>query len=88
MIRPNPYARTDYQTNRRLVLEAAGWRCQWPGCTNVATTADHITPLALGGTHHLSNLRASCRACNSRGGVKITNALRARRRIGRRSRDW
>ena len=71
------------------MLEAAGWRCQMqPGCPNPATTADHVIPLSQGGTHDMWNLRAACRKCNSQGGVKITNQLRAERRVGRRSRRW
>jgi 5-methylcytosine-specific restriction endonuclease McrA len=84
----NPYGSTLYQRNRRLVLEAAGFRCEWPGCLNAATTADHIIPLDQGGSHAISNLRASCLACNSRGGAAITNERRRGRRMGRLSREW
>jgi 5-methylcytosine-specific restriction endonuclease McrA len=82
------YHRASYQRVRPLILEAAGYRCQWPGCTNPATTVDHVTPLAHGGTNHPSNLRASCQACNSRGGMKIVNEMRLARRLGARSRTW
>jgi 5-methylcytosine-specific restriction endonuclease McrA len=82
------YSRSDYKANRLAVLSAAGWRCQWPGCTNRATTADHVIPLARGGTNDTWNLRASCWSCNSKGGVAITNEIRRAKRVGRRSRRW
>jgi 5-methylcytosine-specific restriction endonuclease McrA len=82
------YHRRAYQRARRVVLEAAGWRCQWPGCSNRATTVDHVTPLAYGGSNDPANLRASCQACNSRGGAAISTENRRRRIIGRRSRPW
>jgi 5-methylcytosine-specific restriction endonuclease McrA len=82
------YSRKEYQVNRRLVLEASGGRCQWPNCDRPARTADHIKPLRQGGTNDITNLRASCGNCNSKGGADITNELRRARRIGRRSRRW
>jgi len=80
----NPYRHALYRKNRALVL-AASPVCQWPGCTALATTADHITPLAKGGTNELTNLRSSCVKHNSQGGAAIVNE---RRTIGRRSRNW
>ncbi|MBM3190985.1 MAG: HNH endonuclease [Chloroflexi bacterium] len=35
-------------------------------CGYPATVADHIVPLAQGGTHEATNLRALCRACHER----------------------
>jgi 5-methylcytosine-specific restriction endonuclease McrA len=85
----DPYKQRIYQTNRKLILDAAGYRCQMqPGCPNVATTADHVIPLSAGGTHDLWNLRASCSRCNSQGGARITNQIKQARRVGRRSRRW
>jgi 5-methylcytosine-specific restriction endonuclease McrA len=83
------YHRASYRNVRPLVLEAAGYRCQMtPGCLNPATTVDHVIPLSAGGTNHPSNLRAACRGCNSRGGMKIVNELGRARRLGARSRTW
>jgi 5-methylcytosine-specific restriction endonuclease McrA len=82
------YHRANYRNMRGVVLEAAGYRCQWPGCNNPATTVDHVIPLSAGGSNDPHNLRASCGGCNSRGGAAITNELRRARRIGRRSRRW
>lgn len=75
-----------YKTNRLICLTRDKWRCHW--CGGQANTADHLTALAHGGSHALENLVASCRACNSRGGAKITNEVKAGRVIGRRSRSW
>jgi 5-methylcytosine-specific restriction endonuclease McrA len=90
MTSSDPYASTLYKNNRRLVLERAGYRCQIraPGCHGLAVTADHVLPLAAGGSHDLYNLRAACRHCNSVGGAAITNRLKAARRLGRGSRRW
>jgi hypothetical protein len=43
--RDGRYASSTYQKNRKLVL-AASDRCQvrLPGCTGIATTADHVLP--------------------------------------------
>jgi 5-methylcytosine-specific restriction endonuclease McrA len=82
------YNSAEYKVNRRAVLDRAGWRCEWPGCTNPANTADHITPLDQGGTNALDNLRASCKACNSRGGQLLSRDARAKHRVGHRSRRW
>ena len=81
------YHQQAYRGQRAAVLEAAGWLCQvrLPGCTVRATTVDHVMPLAYGGTNDRWNLRASCAACNSRGGVAITNERKRLRLIGRRS---
>lgn len=85
---PSPYDSAEYHANRLIALARANYRCEWPGCTNPASTADHIIPLALGGSHDLTNLRASCQACNSRGGAALSNEARRARRLGRRSRKW
>ena len=67
------YNQRAYKRNRITVIAAAGGRCQvnLPGCTHHATTADHITAVAMGGGNDLANLRAaSCRACNSSLGAR------------------
>jgi 5-methylcytosine-specific restriction endonuclease McrA len=82
----NPYGSRLYQRNRRAVLDAAGWRCHW--CGQPATTADHVHPLAYGGTHDQANLVPSCVSCNASRGTEITNERKAAKRLGRRSRRW
>jgi 5-methylcytosine-specific restriction endonuclease McrA len=82
----DPYKSPQYCCNRLEVLQAAGWRCQI--CGGIATTADHVLPLALGGSHDVSNLRPLCRRCDSRLGADLTNEIKARRRPGRQSRRW
>lgn len=61
------------QALTRLVLETMGRECavRLPGCTRVATTRDHIIPVAQGGTDSLANLRPACKSCNSKRGVRI-----------------
>jgi 5-methylcytosine-specific restriction endonuclease McrA len=78
VVTPDPYKSQDYRRNRLAVLEAAGWRCQI--CGAQAATADHVLPLALGGSHDVSNLRPLCRRCNSRLGADLANEIKARRR--------
>lgn len=62
---------------RRVVLERDEYRCRVPTavgvpCLAYATTVDHITPRARGGTDDLGNLRAACRDCNlSRGAGEV-----------------
>jgi 5-methylcytosine-specific restriction endonuclease McrA len=72
---------------RRMVLVRDGRVCQMrqPGCTGVATTVDHVVPLALGGTDHPSNLRAACAACNTRSGAALASHDG---RLGSQSRRW
>ncbi|MFD8101933.1 AAA family ATPase [Nocardia fluminea] len=59
------------------VLERDGTLCvlQRPGCTHIATTADHIVPRSLGGDPwDLENGRPSCRPCNSSRGNGLAGA--------------
>lgn len=67
----------------RTVLEHYGAMCwlQLPGCTRLATTKDHVTPVAQGGDDSLDNLRPACATCNSKrrdlsisgtGGINVT----------------
>jgi 5-methylcytosine-specific restriction protein A len=71
----------------------AGWRrisaevtasapcCHWCGggfTTDNPATADHIVPVARGGTHDRSNLVAACRRCNSRRGGQMRKRKKSR----------
>lgn len=71
--RPSRHLRypPEYEANRLIALERDNYECQLrlAGCTDVATTADHITPRHLGGGHDLGNLRAACSHCNSARGA-------------------
>jgi 5-methylcytosine-specific restriction protein A len=60
---------------RLYVLARDNYLCQikLKGCTTTATTADHIVPLADGGTHDPDNCRAACLHCNSSLGAQLAN---------------
>jgi len=55
-------------------------------CTNCngvyALEIDHKIPLALGGTHHLSNLRILCRSCNQRAAIRNLGAEKMEKFLG------
>jgi hypothetical protein len=60
----------EWQRIRLRVLERDAYECQVTvGCGRPATAVDHIIPRSRGGTHHLDNLRATCKPCNSRRGA-------------------
>lgn len=59
--------------NRVTVYERDNWLCRLCGFVidsslrfpnNMAATLDHITPLALGGTHTYENVQAAHALCN------------------------
>ncbi|MFC8387059.1 AAA family ATPase [Nocardia sp. NPDC057272] len=59
------------------VLSEYGTLCvlQRPGCTTIATTADHIVPRSLGGDPWaIENGRPACRSCNSSRGNGLGGA--------------
>ncbi len=62
----------DYERNRLIVLAGnpVCWICGQAG----ADSADHVIPVALGGSHALSNLKAAHLSCNLRRGAELTNA--------------
>jgi 5-methylcytosine-specific restriction endonuclease McrA len=65
------------QLSKRVITEERVCWLQLPGCTRIATTADHIHPIT---THpHLalirSNCHAACKSCNYRRGDTPVNQL-------------
>ena len=63
----HPYNSRQWRGTSAQVIFRDRHQCQikGPHCTGLATTTDHIYPVAAGGTSDLSNLRAACRNCNS-----------------------
>lgn len=62
------YASATWRRVRLIVLARDKWVCRIrvAGCTNTATTVDHIVPLDQGGAwYDTRNLRAACVHCNS-----------------------
>jgi 5-methylcytosine-specific restriction protein A len=58
-----------YRRNRAAVLASGPHPCAW-GCGRVATTVDHVVPLARGGDSGTGNLMPSCKSCNSSRGAR------------------
>lgn len=54
----------------RAVWDRDGWECRECG-SHCDLTVDHITPVVLGGTDDMDNLRTLCRSCNSRKGARV-----------------
>jgi 5-methylcytosine-specific restriction endonuclease McrA len=87
----NPaYQSREYRLNRKYVLANSDGRCaiRGPGCTGLATTADHRVALALGGDHSIGNLVPACRHCNCGAGRRIALVRKATAGLGHRSRRW
>lgn len=59
---------SEHKTWRRAVLQRDGHQCQLrePGCTGVATQADHKIPVAWGGNETLDNGQGACESCHQR----------------------
>ena len=60
-----------YGSRWRRISERQRARVPWcevrlPGCTRVATAADHIVPLAQDGKSTARNARSACTSCNNR----------------------
>ena len=49
---------------RARVLRRDNNTCQY--CGAPATEVDHVVPVSRGGSHHTSNLAASCSGCNAK----------------------
>lgn len=52
----------------RRVLKRDRYVCQYEGCSERATTVDHVLPLCQGGKTSWQNLVAACLPCNQRKG--------------------
>ena len=54
---------------RKAVMERDAYVCVY--CGDAATDCDHVYPWSNGGTHHVTNLVASCERCNSIAGARV-----------------
>jgi 5-methylcytosine-specific restriction endonuclease McrA len=73
-----PYQRKGWRVLRQRVLERDNYECQirGPGCTTVATQADHFVPINFGGARYdETNVRASCEHCNKAREYQGRNAV-------------
>ena len=86
VIEPPRHKRPSGRPWRRLVAAIVArdsgvcWICHLPG----ATSADHLVPLADGGSNDPENLAAVHIYCNSARSARRSTALRAQRRRQRR----
>jgi 5-methylcytosine-specific restriction endonuclease McrA len=70
----------EYNRNQAIVVSTPGecWLCGEDAKPNDPWTADHIIPLALGGSNKLSNLAKAHLSCNSRRGQALGHARHPR----------
>jgi hypothetical protein len=74
-----------YEKRRDAVLGGA-CELRLPGCTGIATTADHVIPVVAGGAD--GELRGACSFCNSsRGDGSRTGGRGSREDLGTHAQD-
>jgi 5-methylcytosine-specific restriction endonuclease McrA len=76
-----------WKKTRARVFAAKGRSCHW-GCGRYANTVDHLVPIALGGSHDLSNLVPACGTCNYRRGASLGGRILSARRNGQPIQPW
>lgn len=66
---------------RIRVMKRDRFSCTYCGVsgTEAELEIDHIIAIAKGGSHHISNLTTSCRACNQDKGTKTMRPMRQER---------
>lgn len=57
----------------KSLLELYGNRCLCCGRIDVPLCADHVVPIAKGGTNTIDNIQPLCRSCNSRKHTKVVD---------------
>lgn len=77
----------EHRARRRNVLDRDDHQCRirGPRCTRIATVADHIVALALGGTDTDDNMQAACAPCNQWKAALEANEAKSRLRNRKRS---
>ena len=78
------YNNREYKLNRKTAIQREPV-CHWqlPGCTSRSTQADHVIPVAQGGTGALENLVGACGRCNALRGASLGGRVtKARREQG------
>src|SRR5215470_1935111 len=75
----NPvYHAPDYRRNRKLMIETSWkyarncWLCGMPFISKTDISADHVIPIAMGGTNELDNLAPAHKICNAKRGSKLS----------------
>ena len=66
----------------KAIVRHYGGKCLCCGRTDVKLTADHVVPVAKGGTSNIDNLQPLCLSCNSSKGTQIID-YRADTGLGR-----
>lgn len=77
----DPHAPAPWANSTRAKQRPIGWArirarvlrrdnnvCQY--CGREATEVDHVVPVSRGGSHNLTNLVASCSACNAKKNIR------------------
>jgi 5-methylcytosine-specific restriction endonuclease McrA len=75
------YNNREYKINRKAAIQREPV-CHWgfPGCTGRSTQADHLIPVAEGGTGALENLVGACGRCNALRGASLGGTVTKARR--------
>ena len=65
------------QDRRLFVLQRDGYKCVY--CERPAKDIDHVLPITKGGMHHILNMVACCKSCNSSKGDRTPDEWQSHR---------